>query len=361
MADNPTNTAALNPALEQFIRKKVVKQYNRSHVTANLLRKEPGSGKNLAWDVSVGTATGQVFDEGQLIVDFNADRELLATLPWAEYGDSFKITGRAEDGAQFSKTELGNTWMFKLIQARERAAQKVNDDIWTGDGSNVGGQRLFGFSMASNGPLSPTGTYAGTLDRAAYPQTQGIVLANGGIPRAVTLSLIEYGFEQVFNASGSTPTWGITTSNIWRLLAELEGGSRRMLQEVYVRGQKLIMSMGFHAVEVNGVPVFKDISVPTGHLAFFNEEYVAIEYLPTAPSRVQRGKIMATIPLAGLPQEQDMTGAPAGAGEALIANVIALPANGNFESWMLDSTIGLKATRPNAHLLIKDIQFRAGD
>lgn len=361
MADNPTNSANLNPALEQFIRQRVVKQYNRSHVTANLIRKEVGSGKNLAWDVSVGTATGQVFDEGQLIVDFNADTELLATLPWAEYGDSFKITGRAEDGAQFSKTELGGTWMFKLIQARERAAQKVNDDIWSGDGGSVGGQKLFGLSMASNGPLSPTGTYAGTLNRATHPQTQGIVLANGGIPRAVTLSLVEYAFEQAFNASGSVPTYGVTTSNIWRLLAELEGGARRILQEVYVRGQKLVMSLGFHAVEVNGVPVFKDISTPSGLLAFFNDEYISIEYLPTAPSRIQRGKVMATVPLAGLPQEQDMAGAPAGAGEALIANVIKLPANGNFEAWMVDSTIQLKVSRSNAHILIKDIQFRAGD
>lgn len=361
MADNPTNTAALNPALEQFIRQKLVKQYNRSHVTANLLPKEVGMGKNLAWDVVVGTATGQVFDDGQVVVDFNADTELLATLPWAEYGDAFKITGRAEDGAQFSQTELANTWMVKLGQARERAAQKINDDIWLGDGSSVGGQKLFGLTMGANGPLSATGTYAGTLNRATYPQTQGITLGNGGIPRAISLSEIEYGFELVFNASGKIPTFGLTTSNIWRLLAELEGGSRRIMQEVYIRGQKLVMSLGFHAVEVNGVPVFKDISVPSGYLAFFSEDSISIEYLPVAPARVARGKIMATAPLAGLPQEQDMTGAPAGAGQPLVALVIALPSQGNFESWQLVSTIGLKVSRPNAHLLIKDIQFRAGN
>lgn len=356
MAD--TTFAALNPALEQFIRQAVVKQYNRSHVTANLIRKEVGMGKNLAWDVSVGTATGQVFDDGAVVSTFNADVELLATLPWSEYGDAFKITGRAEDAAQFSRTELGNTWMFKMVQCRERAAKKVNDDIWTGDGSGSP-QKLFGLTMSTNGPLSVSGTYAGTMDRATYPQTQGITLSNGGIPRAVSLSLVEYGFEQVFNASGKIPTWGITTSNIWRMLAEMEGGQRRILQEAYVRGQKLTMSLGFNAVEVNGVPVFKDISVPTGYLAFFSEDSIALEYLPTAPSRIARGKIMATVPLAGLPQEQDMTGAPAGAGSALVANIIALPSQGNFESWMLDSTMGLKVTRPNAHLLIKDIAFRA--
>lgn len=353
MAD--TNKAALDPALEQFIREKVVKQYNRSSVTTNILRKETGMGKNLAWDVSVGTGTGQVFDEGQVVSTFNADTEVLATLPWAEYGDAFKITGRAEDGAQYSRTELANTWVFKLRQAAERAAKLVNDDIWTGDGS-ASPQKLFGITLASNGPLSVSGTYA-NVSRATYSQFAGITLGNGGIPRAVSLPLIEYGFEQVFNASGKIPTYGLTTSNIWRLLCELAGGQRFIMQEIYIRGQKLNISMGFNAVEINGVPVFKDISVPTGYLGFFSDDSIALEYLPTAPARVARGKIMATIPIAGLPQDQDMTGAPGNG--PLVANIINLPSAGNFESWMVDTTLGLKVTRPNAHLLIKDIAFRA--
>lgn len=351
-----TDTTALNPALEQFIRQEVVKQYNRSSVSTHLIRKVVGMGKNLAWDISVGTGTGQVFDEGQEIVTFSADVERLATLPWSEYGDTFKITGRAEDGAQYSQTQLGSTWSFKLLQARERSADKINNDLWVGDGSGSP-QRLYGLSMAANGPLSPTGTYA-NVDRTTYPQFGGIVLANGGIPRPLSLGLIEYGFEQVFNASGKIPTFGLTTANVWRGLCELVDDQRRVLQEIYIRGQKLTISLGYHAVEVNGVPVFKDVSVPSGHLGFFSEDSICFEYLPAAASRVQRGKIMATIPVAGLPQEQEMLGAPAGGGP-MVANVIALPSNGNFESWMLDATIGLRVDRPNAHFLIKDIQFRA--
>lgn len=352
-----TDFATLQSALEQFIRQQVVKQYNRSSVTTNLLRKEVGMGKNLAWDVSVGTGTGQVFDDGQTVSVFNADTEVMATLAWAEYGDAFKITGRAEDGAQYSKSELANIWVVKLMQTRERAAKLVNDDVWTGAGT-TGPQRLFGITMAANGPLGATGTYAG-INRATYSQWGGVTLSNGGIPRAINLSLIEYGFELVFNASGKIPTFGVTTSNIWRLLCELAGGERRIMQEVYIRGQKLNISLGFNAVEINGVPVFKDISVPSGYLGFFSEDSIALEYLPTAPARVARGKVMTTVPLAGLPQEQDMTGAPGGGGQPLMANVIALPSQGNFESWMLDCTLQLKVTRPNAHLLIKDIAFRA--
>lgn len=354
MAD--INAASLSPALEQFIRENIVKQYNRSTVTTNLLGKEVGMGKNLAWDVSVGTGTGQVFDDGQVVSTFNADTEVLATLAWAEYGDAFKITGLAEDSAQFSRTNLGNVWMYKMMQARERAGKLINDDFWSGTGA-TSPQKLFGVTMASNGPLSVTGTYAG-VSRTTYPQFQGIVLANGGVPRAITTSLIQYGFEQVFNASGKIPTFGLTTSNIWRLLCELNGPERRVMQEAYIRGQKLTMSLGFHAVEVNGVPVFKDISVPSGTLAFFSEDSIGFEYLPTNPSRVQRGKIMATVPLLGLPQEQSYEGAPGGS-PPLVANVIALPSQGNFESWQLNVALQTKTVRPNAHFLITDIAFRA--
>jgi hypothetical protein len=351
-----TNFSAINPALEQRIRREVQKQYNRSSVTTDLIPKQAGMGKNLAWDVSVGTSTGQVFDDGQVVSTFNADVEILATLPWCEYGDALKITGRAEDVAQFSDTELGKTWVFKLIQSRERAAQRINNEVWQGTGT-ANPQVIYGINMGSGGPLDSTGIYAG-IDRSTFTQWQGITLGNGGIPRALTLSLIEYGFELTFTASGKSPTWGVTTPNLWRLLCELANDQRRILQQVVVRGETLNIALGYEAVEINGRPVFKDISVPRGVLAFFSEDSIAIEYLPTAPSRAARGKIMATVPLAGLPQEQIMTGAPT-TGGPLMANVISLPSPGNFESWMVVTTIQLRVGRPNAHFLIKDLAFRA--
>lgn len=348
------NLALLDPGLEQFIRREIAKQYNRSSVSTDLVRKDPGIGKNLAWDISVGTGTGQVFDDGQTVSTFNADTEVLATLPWAEYGDAFKITGRAEDAASLSNTELGQTWFFKMNQARERAAKKFNDDLWTGDGTPAP-QKLLGFT-ATNGPFDLTGSYGGQ-SRITYPQWAGIKLANGGVPRAITLDLIEYGFELVFNASGKVPTYGVTTSNIWRLLASMADGERRKNQETRVRGELISISMGYEFVEVNGVPVFKDISVPTGNLIFFHEPSNVIEYLRTAPSRIARGKIMATTPMAGLPQEQLMMGAPSGG--PLVANVISLPSQGNFESWMVVTTAQFRTSRPNANLWIADIAFRA--
>lgn len=339
--------------LEQFIRKEVVKQYNRPSVTADLLRKEPGIGKNLAWDISVGTATGQVFTEGQVVTTFNNDTELLATLSWTEYGDAFQITGRAEDAAQYSDTDLGRAWFFKMNQARERSAKTYNDDLWAGTGA---GNTHVGLTSAGGG-LDATGIYAGQ-NRATFSQWGGIKLANGGIPRGISLSLIEYGLELVFNASGKQPTFGLTTANIWRLLCELVDDQKRVNIPVVVRGETLTMQLGYMAVEVNGIPVFKDISIPTGQLVFLHEPSVAIEYLPVAPARIARGKVMATVPFTGTPNEQKMIGAPPEGGP-LVGIVIALPASGNFENWQLVATSEVKVIRPNANLWLSDIAFRA--
>ena len=344
---------SLNPALEQFIRKEVVKQYNRPSVAADLLRKEPGMGKNLAWDISVGTSTGQVFTEGQVVTTFNNDTELLATLAWTEYGDAFQITGRAEDAAQYSNTDLGRTWFFKMNQARERSALTYNNDLWSGTGT---GNTHIGL-VSSGGGLDATGTYAGQ-SRATYSQWGGIKLANGGIPRGISLSTIEYGLELVFNASGKQPTFGLTTANIWRMLCELVDDQKRVNMPVIVRGEELTMQLGYMAVEVNGIPVFKDISIPSGQLVFLHEPSVAIEYLPAAPARIARGKVMATVPLTGTPDEQKKVGMPAEGGP-LVALVIALPAGGNFENWQVVATSEVKVIRPNAHLWISDIAFRA--
>lgn len=357
MADE--NFAAVSPALEQRIRNRIVKQYNRSNVTLDLLPKIQGRGKNLAWDISVGTATGQVFDDGQAVATFNNDTEVLATLPWAEYGDAFKITGRAEDVASGSDTELAELFLWKLTQARERGGVLANTDLWTGAGT-AGPQLFFGLTI-SGGPLDSTGTYAGQ-SRATFPQWAGNVLANAGVPRAISLSLLEYALEVTFTASGRIPSFGMCGPNLWRLVCELAGGDRRIMQEVYVRGQKLNLSMGFHAVEINGIPIFRDVGVPSGVLALFSEDCIGIEYLPAAPSRIARGKVKARVPFAGTPQEMSQPPALPGAGGTggpLFANLIELPANGNFDNWQLVATCQPRVTKPNAHVLIKDLNFQA--
>jgi hypothetical protein len=343
--------STIQDALEQRIRARIPAQYNRSDVTLNLMAKGPGKGKNVAIDVTVGTATGQIFDDGAVVSVFNNDTELLATLPWSEYGDAFKITGRAEDASAGDGTELGQLFMKKLMQARTRAAEKINTDIWTGDGT-ASPQKLLGLS-ASSGPLDSTGTYM-TIIRGTHTQWAGNKFANGGIARAVSLDFLNSTLEQIGIASGKSPTYGITTYPIWRRIASLVEPERRYLQDVTIRGEKLTIQMGFNAVEVNGIPIFRDKAVPSGKFAWINEQTIGLQALPVAQTRRDRGKVMAMVPLGGTPQEQDGTARGRG-GEALQAALISLPAVGNFEQWMLDATIALWCDQPNANGLIEDL------
>ena len=210
MAD--TTFASVSSALEQRFRKKVQAQPNRATVLLNLLAKEAGSGKNCAWDITVGTGTGQVFDDGADVVTFNTDTDLPCIENWSEMGDAFAITGLAEDTAADDSTDMAQLYMKRLVEATQRAAAKINVDLWTADGS-ASPQKLHGL-LATAGPLDSTGTYAGQ-SRASFPQWASNKLSNGGVPRAPTIDLIEQGFEAAYLASGRVPQACITTTAIW--------------------------------------------------------------------------------------------------------------------------------------------------
>jgi hypothetical protein len=348
MAD--TNFAAVTNALEQRIRQKLADQTNRSTVTLNLLAKKRGKGKNVAFDATFGTDTGQIFDDGQVVSTFQADTEQPATLQWGEYGDAFKVTGRAEDASAGDGTELDQLFVVKLRQARMRAAEKINQDLWTGDGS-ASPQKIHGIT-ATAGPLAATGIYAG-INRASFGQWAGNVFANGGVPRALSLSLVQTAFAATFDASGKSPTFGLAPSSIFNRLAELTNQDRRFMQEVMIRGQKITLQEGWEAIEINGKPVFRAREVPSGTLAFFHADHLYVEFLPVAPTRMARGKVKAMVPLAGTPQEQ-MDGKVLES-EALMAALIELPSAGNFDSWMLDTNVQLVCDEPHSHFLLQDL------
>jgi hypothetical protein len=347
--------AQIAPALEQLYRARIVRQQNRSDVTMSLIRKVAGGGKNCAYDVSVGSDTGQVFDDGQIVSVYNNDTEAPAILQWSEVGDAFKLTGKAQDAAAGSATELGNLFLKKLTDARMRAAEKGNTEIILGDGSPAP-QRMQGL-MATGGGLDSSGTYAG-ISRTTYAQWAGNKLSNAGVPRAISLSLVEQLFDLIFTAGGGKPTWGVTTPVIWSALGQLVNDTKRINQDIYIRGEKLSADMGYESIIINGVPIFRDKAWPAGSLAVFNDENIQMVYLPVAPDRMARGsKFIGMLPLSGTPQELAMSEGklPNGAGQPLMAALIELPAAGDLNQYMLKATCTVSIDRCNAHGLITDI------
>lgn len=349
-----TALSDIQNALCQRLRPRVIEQYNRSDVKLNAFRKTAGRGKNIAGDVTFGSVTLQTFTDGQVVTTFNKDTDVPWSLPWAELGDALKISGRAEDAAAGDDTELGALFVRKLMERKTSIAGGINVELYTG----AGGNSIIGTQTAA-GPIDSTGTFAG-ISRSTYPQWAGNVLANGGLPRGLSMKLLEQAFEAVDASRGGGLTMGFVSPAMFNRLTAMAGDKVRVVQEAYIRGEALKASVGFQAVEVFGVPVFKDVSAPAGTIELFNDRHIGIEYLPAAPTRMARGKVIQMIPLAGTPQEQLNALVPGGApsiGEAsaLMACLINLPYAGNAEAWQLVTTFNLWCDRPNAHVLIKDI------
>jgi hypothetical protein len=342
--------SSVQGALEQRIRKELARQPNRAATALNILPKRPGKGKNVAWDISVGTGTGQVFDDGEDVATYNNDTELLATMQWAEYGDAFAITGRAEDAAAGDNTELAQLWVKKLVDASQRAAAKLNSDLWTGAGS-ASPQILHGLH-GSSGPLDSTGTYA-TIVRGTYTQFAGNKLTNSGVLRPISLGLIESAFEAAWNASGTTPEIMLAPAAIFRKIAELVAPEKRYMQSVNIRGQQITLDPGFMAVEVNGIPVFRDKDATAGSLTGMNLNHIGIEYLPVAEMRRGRDEFITQVPLAGTPAEQAGT---AHASDALMGSVWGIARTGNKRKVQLLVTCQVWCDRPNAHFWLGDLQ-----
>lgn len=348
MAD--VTLATQTGALEQRFRASV-KQQNRPAVTLTLLTKRSRSGKNCAWDVETGTATGQQFDDGQDVSVYNADADTPAVLQWAEIGDAMAITGRAEDAAaNESIAAIANMYQTKLEGCGTRTADKFNVDIWSADGSGSP-QKLHGLTHSS-GPLAATGTYA-TIDRASFPQWASNLYTNGGVPRAFNIDFLEKAEEDALSRSGTTPKAYVTTPSIWRAYAESISPQRRYLQEMTLRGQKIVLDGGWQAIDFNGKPVFKDPQATAGCFAGLDLDNLFLDYLPVAPQRVNRGDVIGFIPVNGTPQEMGPQSPPGG--QALMAAVYKLARTGNKTKIQVLVTAALTAERCNSSFLIKDL------
>jgi hypothetical protein len=334
-------------ALEQRVRQKLVRQPNRSTVLLNLLQKSQRVGKNYAFDVSFGTSTGAQVDDGADVSTFNNDDEKMAVLDWAHIQDAFAVTGTAEDAAAGEPTELANLYMKKLLDSINRLADKVNTDAWTGLGT-ASPQKLHGLT-ADNGPLDNDGTYA-TIDRAVFTQWASNRDETVG---PLTITRLETMLETIYTASGKMPWFAVTTPTLWRRYAELIAPEKRYVQEVSIRGETIILDGGWQALELNGIPIFKDRVCPAGHWAWVNGEHMGLTSLPPA-SRLMTasGGYAGQVPIAGTPQEQ--AGAIPGA-PGLMARVIPLSRAGDKSKYQLLWKGVLWSDRCNAHGLMKNV------
>jgi hypothetical protein len=116
------------------------------------------------------------------------------------------------------------------MESVQRLAMALAVDVYTGTGAagNING--LLTASGAAPG-IAATGTYA-TINRATYSQWQATVMANGGVPRALSLDLMREMRRRIYVASGMKPDLIVTDPIQHEPYSKLFGTERRYMQSV---------------------------------------------------------------------------------------------------------------------------------
>jgi hypothetical protein len=209
MAYTGESSAAINGALATTFSRRLRRQWNRSAVTAKLIRMEPangqGGGKQIGWDVAFSGAAAASFAEGSAIGSTEAasDINLPAVLAFGQYRSTFQLSNLEIKKAKASvanAAELGRLVVERLDGSLTKMATVANSDMHAGTGvDGSGNPTIFGLTQA----LATTGSYAG-ISKATYMEWAGNALANGGTGRALTQDLLYNADQLIFTARGKS-------------------------------------------------------------------------------------------------------------------------------------------------------------
>ncbi len=340
--------AAITSALATLFEDRIVMQINRAVVLANLLPITPGQGKNIQWLARFGTATGSTIADGADVTTYNSDSKIPAVLQFGTYHDAFSISGkaRAAAAAAGNPQELVDLFAEEIEESVQRLAIAIAGDLYTGSGATDNINGLLSASGAAPA-IAATGTYA-TIVRATYSQWAATVMANGGTPRPVTADLMREMRRRIYTASGEKPDLIITDPIQHEKYGKSLGTDRRYMQEVTLRGQKIVLDGGYQVLEFDGIPVVEDVSHPAGKMTFLNTRHCHIKQLPSPADGLNRG--MGNVILHGTPEEQY--------GQQqmkLSARVQPLAITGDALKFALYSYPQLQLKRPNTSGVIEDL------
>lgn len=306
----------ITSALPTLLQDKVIPQMNRTAPELQLIPFEAGKHKTLVWDAEFKNAsesTNSALTEGATVSTYGDDDIVPATLSWCDYSESIAVTGKALSAARgsagpgYGASELQDLWVHKTMNAIRRLAKNLGRDFWTGPGSGNQMLGLYGGStLTSAAPLSNAGTYAG-ISRVTYSDWQANVLTNGGVTRPLSFDLMRDMRKSIYNACGEMPDLIMCDATQHEAYGLLFGQQRRYVQEVTIRGQKIVLDGGYRALEFDGIPVIASVNHPAGYMTFMNTQYVKLRALDDMPTEANRAPRM--IQLQAMPEEQLMSGA----------------------------------------------------
>lgn len=334
-------------ALAVIFEPKIIPQFNRSVVLAQLLPYEVGTAAQVNWDAEFGTENVDTsVADGADIVDFDDDTPVKASLLYATAQQSFKVTGKARAGAAITgnPAQLEDLFGEKLMGAATRLISGINRDLYTGDGS---ADHLWGLYPAGVKAIGATGNYAG-IDRNTYPRWAGVVRANGGNARPVTLQLMREMRQAIYESCGQSTDLIICSPTQHTKFGQLLGDGRHFIQDVYMRGQKIVLDPGYQALMFDGIPVIQDVACPNGIQIWINTNFVRLRQMPDAADIVNGSP--GIMRLQGTPEMQfgeQMTG--------FYARINPLAKLGDHIKMQLILYPAIQVKRPNAQGVLADL------
>ncbi len=353
------DTSRIADALPTILDGKIVPQMNRSAPILQLLGYEPGDGKNLSWDVEFknsGEVTDSSLDEGATVTTFQDDDEVMAVLAYKDYSEAIAVTGKAIEvaakaaGGGAGADALEDLWSHKALQGVRRLGKNLGRDIWTGPGT---GNRILGLyggaTLTSGAPLSDAGTYAGIV-RGTYADWEGNVLANGGAARSLSFDLMRSMRKEIYNACGEMPDLIMCDATQHEAYGKLFADQRRYVQEITIRGQKIVLDGGYRALEFDGIPIIADVNHPAGYMSFLNTNYIKVSGLDTQPRDANRSPGMVALQVMSEEQLQSGT-------TPLRARLNPLAVTGDLYKIQMLLYPQLKVTRCNTHGVLADLDL----
>lgn len=339
----------ISGALAQTFAPRLTRLWNRRAVLARTLRAVPGGGqgygKNVAWDVQTSGATATAFAEGSDVQasEFTFDPVQSAVLPWGHYRSSFSLSDLE---IEVAARNLGNAnELVDLVEERFMNAcsaiiDMINTDLFSGTGTRGGQPAIFGLDYA----LATTNTYAG-IAKGSFPEWAGNTVSNGGTARPLSMDLLSGAESQVYQRCGMEPKLLVATTQGHRKYEGLFHSTVRTVND----GSRPVQSFQGSArgLDWRGDPIVRDRSATAGCFYMLNEDEVEIVYLPFSGASADGVRETSR----GLPssngKDEELT--------PIMARCTPLARTGGAQKFAVSCYVQLKVKRPNAHVIIKDI------
>jgi hypothetical protein len=184
-----------------------------------------------------------------------------------------------------------------MAESIPRLAMAVAQDIYSGPGT---GNRMLGLTATAGG-LRAAGIYAG-IDRSSRTQWAGNEDAAGGVVRPLSIALMRRMRTNIYNSSGFKPDFILCSPEVHEVYGLLLGDKRRYLEDVTIRGRKVVLDGGYQVLEFDGIPVIEDVSCTDNAMIFGNSRFIDVFQLPSLTDAVNRA--MGDVDLKGTEEEQ---------------------------------------------------------